>query len=101
MAEQSRRDGPDDWAPRGAMRGLLWWPPVAFLLAVAVPAAGLVWIVVSGVALAATGTAVSLVGRRSSPHPAGATGARAARTAPATTPAPAVELAPQPVTEAA
>lgn len=77
MAEQvemdaARADRVDDWMPRGAMRGLLWWPPVAFLIAIAVPGAGLLWIVTAGLVLAAAGAASALVSRHRRRERAGA-----------------------------
>ena len=72
MAEKGGRTGSDDWAPRGVLRGLLWWPPVSFLLAVAVPDSDLFWIVVAGLVLAGAGGVTSLVGyhqRRRTAHP--------------------------------
>ncbi|GJF01714.1 MULTISPECIES: hypothetical protein [Pseudonocardia] len=48
-----------DWTPPGVFRALLWWPPVAFLLAAAFPGAGLVPIIGSGLALALVGIAAA------------------------------------------
>ena len=43
---------------------MLWWPPVAFVIAIAVPGAGLVPIVVSGLVLAAIGLGTAALSRR-------------------------------------
>ncbi|GAY08134.1 hypothetical protein TOK_0972 [Pseudonocardia sp. N23] len=49
------------------LRAMLWWPPVAFVIAIAVPGAGLLPIAVAGLALALIGIATAAVSRRRRP----------------------------------
>jgi hypothetical protein len=60
MAKRRR----DDWSLHGVLRGLLWWPLVAFLLIIALPEAWLVPVVVAGGVLAAAGGVAMVVARR-------------------------------------
>ncbi|ODU05803.1 MAG: hypothetical protein ABS81_06360 [Pseudonocardia sp. SCN 72-86] len=46
------------------LRAMLWWPPVAFVIAIAMPGAGLIPIAVSGLALAVIGIGLAALSRR-------------------------------------
>jgi hypothetical protein len=57
-------DRGQDWSPPGVMRAMLWWPPVAFVIAVALPGAGLAPIAAAGLVLAVIGLGAAAVSRR-------------------------------------
>lgn len=52
-----------DWSVPAPLRALLWWPPVALVLAVYEPAAAAGSIAASGAVLALLGLLVSMVAR--------------------------------------
>jgi hypothetical protein len=61
-----------DWPIPAPVRALLWWPPVAFVLAMIDPDGAPAAIVAAGVLLMAAGAVVAAVaGRRKSVQPAG------------------------------
>lgn len=53
-----------DWTVPASLRALLWWPPVAFVVALLNPSAAAVTIAVAGAALAVLGALGTTVGRR-------------------------------------
>ena len=53
---------PHDWTVPAPLRSLLWWPPVAFVVAMFDPSAAAGTIAVTGAALAVLGVLVSTVG---------------------------------------
>ncbi len=53
-----------DWTVPAPLRALLWWPAVAFVVALLVPAAAAVSIAASGAGLAVLGVVGTAVGRR-------------------------------------
>lgn len=54
---------PLDWTVPAPLRALLWWPPVALVVAVVEPSAAEGTIAVAGAVLAVLGVLVSSVGR--------------------------------------
>ena len=54
---------PHDWTVPAPLRALLWWPPLAFLLALLDPAAAAVSIAATGAGLAVLGSAGAAMGR--------------------------------------
>lgn len=56
-------DSPD-WTVPAPLRALLWWPGVAFVLALVAPDAAVGSIAVAGMVLVALGAAAEVVGRR-------------------------------------
>jgi hypothetical protein len=54
---------PHDWTVPAPLRALLWWPPVAFVVAMVEPAAAASTIAAAGGVLAALGALVAAVGR--------------------------------------
>ncbi|GEL21271.1 hypothetical protein PSU4_02250 [Pseudonocardia sulfidoxydans NBRC 16205] len=57
-------DRGQDWSPPGVLRAMLWWPPVAFVIAIALPDAGLAPIAAAGLVLAVIGLGGAAVSRR-------------------------------------
>ena len=53
-----------DWTVPPPLRALLWWPPVAFVMALLDPSAAVGTIAAAGAALAVLGVLVSAVARR-------------------------------------
>jgi membrane protein implicated in regulation of membrane protease activity len=53
-----------DWTVPAPLRALLWWPPVAFLVALVDPSAAAGTIAATGAVLAVLGVVGSAVGRR-------------------------------------
>jgi hypothetical protein len=53
---------PHDWTVPAPLRALLWWPPVAFVMALLDPSAAVGTIAAAGAALAVLGVLVSTVG---------------------------------------
>lgn len=66
---------PHDWTVPAPLRALLWWPPVAFVVALLAPSAAAVTIAATGAVLAVFGVVGATVGaavvRRLSAGPAG------------------------------
>ena len=54
---------PPDWTVPAPLRALLWWPPVALVVAMIEPSAAVGTIAVSGAVLAGLGVLVAAVGR--------------------------------------
>jgi hypothetical protein len=54
---------PHDWNVPAPLRALLWWPPVAFVVAMLEPTAAAGTIAVAGGVLAALGALLSAIGR--------------------------------------
>ena len=52
-----------DWTVPAPLRALLWWPPVAFVVAMVDPSAAAGTIAAAGAVLAVLGVVVSAVGR--------------------------------------
>ena len=77
-----------DWTVTAPLRALLWWPPVAFVLALLDPTAAAWRIAVAGAALAVLGVLAGAIARRMASRPTGAEDAAPALvTAAATDPA--------------
>jgi hypothetical protein len=72
-----------DWTVPAPLRALLWWPPVAFVLALLDPTAAAWRIAVAGAALAVLGVLGGAVARRMASR---TTGAQDAEPAAATDP---------------
>jgi membrane protein implicated in regulation of membrane protease activity len=54
---------PSEWTVPAPLRALLWWPPVAFVVAMVAPEAAAGTIALAGAALAVLGVLLSVVGR--------------------------------------
>ena len=68
---------PSDWSIPAPVRALLWWPPVAFVLAMIDPDGAPAAIVASGALLMCAGAVVAAVaGRRKAMQPVGPHSAR-------------------------
>ena len=61
---------PHDWTVPAPLRALLWWPPVALVMAMVAPAAAAGTIAIAGGVLAVLGVLVSAVARRIAGDPA-------------------------------
>jgi hypothetical protein len=61
-----------DWTVPAPLRALLWWPPVAFVLALLDPTAAAWRIAVAGAALAVLGVLGEAIARRSAGRTTGA-----------------------------
>jgi hypothetical protein len=53
---------PHDWTVPAPLRALLWWPPIAFVMALLDPSAAVGTIAAAGAALAVLGVLVATVG---------------------------------------
>ena len=82
---------PHDWNVPAPLRALLWWPPVALVVAVLEPSAAAGTIAAAGAVLAVLGVLVSSVGRAVARRQGGTTASVTSLPAPEAPAVPAME----------